>query len=55
MQEREERLYIEFKGSSDGINRYWIRINADEDEKVYGCGEQMSYFNLRGETSPLDL
>ena len=35
------------------LNRFWIRINANETEKVWGCGEQMSYFNLRGRHFPL--
>lgn len=34
-------------------NRFWIRIQADANEKIYGCGEQMSYFNLRGRNFPL--
>lgn len=53
VKEMEDRLYIEFERSTGTINRYWIRIDADEDEKVYGCGEQMSYFNLRGRNFPL--
>lgn len=35
------------------INRFWIRIAADSDERCYGCGEQMSYFNLRGRHFPI--
>lgn len=35
------------------INRFWIRVDADKEEKCYGCGEQMSYFNLRGRNFPL--
>lgn len=53
VKEMEDRLYIDFEESTGSINRYWIRIDADEDEKVYGCGEQMSYFNLRGRNFPL--
>lgn len=34
-------------------NRLWIRIKADENENVYGAGEQMSHFNLRGRHFPL--
>jgi sulfoquinovosidase len=40
--------YIETKH-----NRFWIRLHADKEEKVYGCGEQMSYFNLRGKNFPI--
>lgn len=35
------------------INRFWFRVQADEKEHCYGCGEQMSYFNLRGRHFPL--
>ena len=35
------------------INRFWFRVAAAADEHVYGCGEQMSYFNLRGRHFPL--
>jgi sulfoquinovosidase len=34
-------------------NRFWMRLHANTDEKVYGCGEQASYFNLRGRNFPL--
>lgn len=35
------------------INRFWFRVRADKEEHCYGCGEQMSYFNLRGRHFPL--
>ena len=34
-------------------NRLWIRIVAEADECIWGGGEQMSYFNLRGRRFPL--
>lgn len=34
-------------------NRIWLRLAATADEKVYGAGEQMSHFNLRGRHFPL--
>lgn len=34
-------------------NRFWFRLHAEPDECVWGCGEQMSYFNLRGRRFPL--
>lgn len=34
-------------------NRFWLRLNAQTDEKIYGCGEQLTYFNLRGHHFPL--
>ncbi len=44
---------MDFEKVDENINRFWIRIDADENEKCYGCGEQMSYFNLRGRNFPL--
>ncbi|MBT9371766.1 alpha-glucosidase [Rhizobium sp. CSW-27] len=35
------------------INRVWIRIQAEADEHVWGGGEQMSYFDMRGRRFPL--
>jgi alpha-glucosidase len=35
------------------INRLWIRLVAEPDEHVWGCGEQFSYFDLRGRHFPL--
>ena len=35
------------------LDRFWLRVAAEKDEKCYGCGEQMSYFNLRGHHFPL--
>lgn len=36
-----------------GFNRFWFRLHAEADEHVWGCGEQMSYFDLRGRRFPL--
>ena len=47
------RIYINFIQAKKGINRIWIRLNAEKDEKVFGCGEQMSYFNLRNRRFPI--
>lgn len=44
---------LEFTRHVEKFNRIWIRINADKEEKIYGCGEQMTYFNLRGKNFPL--
>lgn len=50
--EVDDRLQIELT-STEGFNRFWMRLFAERDEKVYGCGEQASYFNLRGRNFPL--
>ncbi|MDE4938493.1 alpha-glucosidase, partial [Francisella tularensis subsp. holarctica] len=47
------QLKIFFKAIDRKFNRFWLRINADINEKVYGCGEQLSYFNLRCRNFPL--
>ena len=49
----EGRLKISFEGARPGINRVWLRLAATPDEKIYGCGEQLTYFNLRGHNFPL--
>lgn len=53
LQVEEERAEIRFIKRNPAINRLWIRIAADKEEKCYGCGEQMSYFNLRGRNFPI--
>ena len=35
------------------INRFWIRINAEEDEGVFGCGEQFIDINHNGQKVPI--
>lgn len=44
---------LRFEKLNPSINRFWLRLPADSDEKCYGCGEQMSYFNLRGRHFPI--
>ena len=44
---------IEFRNNDPTVNRFWLRVAADKDEHIYGCGEQMSYFDLRGRHFPL--
>lgn len=34
-------------------NRFWVRLPAEATEHIWGCGEQMSYFDLRGRHFPL--
>jgi len=46
-----DNLYFETPDAS--INRLWLRTIAQEDEHVWGGGEQMSYFDLRGRRFPL--
>ncbi|PDT39718.1 MULTISPECIES: alpha-glucosidase [Sinorhizobium] len=44
---------IEFTALDLAVNRVWIRVVADPDEHVWGGGEQMSYFDMRGRRFPL--
>ncbi|MCR5088608.1 MAG: alpha-glucosidase [Oscillospiraceae bacterium] len=44
---------VSFTQLNPDINRIWIRIPAEPEECCWGCGEQMSYFNLRGRHFPL--
>lgn len=44
---------LRFIDVAGGVNRLWIRLVAVADESVWGCGEQMSYLDLRGRRFPL--
>lgn len=44
---------LSFEQEDQRNNRFWLRTSADAGEKCYGCGEQMSYFNLRGRHFPI--
>ncbi len=35
------------------LNRFWLRVVAEPEEHVWGGGEQMSYFDLKGRRFPL--
>ena len=44
---------LKFHSHDENINRFWFRVKANPEEFCWGCGEQMSYFNLRGRHFPL--
>ncbi|WP_311272922.1 MULTISPECIES: alpha-glucosidase [unclassified Rhizobium] len=44
---------IKLDATDPKLNRLWVRIKADDDEHVWGGGEQMSYFDMRGRRFPL--
>ncbi|MDK2823903.1 MAG: sulfoquinovosidase [Clostridia bacterium] len=48
-----DRLEIIFQDYTEGLNRVWVRIKAEEEEGIFGCGEQFSELNLRGKNVPL--
>ncbi|QCR37851.1 alpha-glucosidase [Nissabacter sp. SGAir0207] len=47
------RLTLNVQTLTPHYNRLWINLEAEPEERVYGCGEQFSYFNLRGRPFPL--
>ncbi|MGR5361443.1 alpha-glucosidase [Vibrio mediterranei] len=49
----ESRLKAEFEAIDKSFNRFWMRVAATEEERVFGCGEQLTYLNLRGKNFPL--
>ena len=53
IQRKDSCAVLFFEQKNPAINRFWFRVNAEQEEKCYGCGEQMSYFNLRGRHFPL--
>lgn len=44
---------LAFKAHDSSLNRIWLKLKALADEKFWGGGEQMSYFNMRGRHFPL--
>jgi alpha-glucosidase len=44
---------IAFEVSDPEVNRVWLQLVAEPGEHVWGGGEQMSYFDLRGRRFPL--
>lgn len=48
-----DEVELFFEQADHAINRFWLRVSAGQEERCYGCGEQMSYFNLRGRHFPL--
>jgi alpha-glucosidase len=44
---------IRLTALDETVNRLWLRIVAKTDEHVWGGGEQMSYFDMRGRRFPL--
>ena len=42
-----------FDKKYEKINRFEIRIAAEPQEAIFGCGEQFSYLNMRGRKVPM--
>ncbi|WP_062219636.1 alpha-glucosidase [Aureimonas sp. D3] len=50
---RVEGAALRFEALDPAINRLWLRVQAEAGEHVWGGGEQMSYFDMRGQRFPL--
>jgi len=48
-----DHIRLVFENFPEDINRFWIKLSGEPDEKIYGCGEQFSHFNLRGKKFPI--
>jgi len=53
LEEDDGRAVLHVRHAAPGLNRFWFRLVAEGDEHIWGCGEQMSYFDLRGRRFPL--
>lgn len=49
----EGRTELKLKNDASSHNRIWLRLAAQPEDHIYGCGEQFSYFDLRGKPFPL--
>lgn len=47
------RLQLTLQNDDAAHNRIWLRLAANPEDHIYGCGEQFSYFDLRGKPFPL--
>lgn len=47
------RLEMTLNNGDKDNNRMWLRLAAQSQDHIYGCGEQFSYFDLRGKPFPL--
>jgi len=53
LEEKQNRLLISFQCSDETINRFYLRLNGDEKEHLYGCGEQYSELDMKGLKVPI--
>ncbi len=53
VKEENGAITLDFKQLNEEINRFWIRTASNKEEKLFGCGEQMSYLNLKGRNFPI--
>ncbi|KAK8733716.1 hypothetical protein OTU49_006446, partial [Cherax quadricarinatus] len=46
-------MHTEYSIDNNTFNRIWVRFSAEQDEQVWGGGEQYTYLNLRGHYFPI--
>ena len=44
-----DRLELSFEASGQPFNRFWVNFKGSRDEHIYGCGEQFTHFDLKGQ------
>ena len=48
--EESGKISVDYVGDvPEGINRFWLSVPTNPNERIYGCGETYSKFNLKGE------
>jgi sulfoquinovosidase len=48
-----DHLLLQLHNDNASHNRIWLRLAAQPEDHIYGCGEQFSNFDLRGKPFPL--
>ncbi len=48
-----DKIILNFIQINPDLNRFFIRLNSQVYEKIFGLGEQMSYLNLKGRSFPI--
>ena len=51
--ETDQHLELSWRCETPGVNRFWLRVAASANERIWGGGEQLSYFDLRGRRFPM--
>ena len=50
VKEENGKISVDYVGEApEGINRFWLSVPTNPKERIYGCGETYSKFNLKGE------
>jgi len=52
LEKEESRVCFDFRQLGEPLNRLWLRICGEQDEHIYGGGEQYSRLDLKGSRVP---